>query len=181
MTLFKPYSLLLSYTYGSGNNSITVDSRHGYMTDANCYGLRMDYALASNLNIFGTFFSADRISHGYGWGFIRPEYCATCTPQRFTGAVQYNEADNFTGANPAVPDGDLRYELDWGFGWKLLEHYTLNCTLGLWQPGKWFSFACIDRSVNNWKTPAATNNFGANPGRAIDPVFGMELMLTAEF
>jgi len=181
VTLFRTYSFLLSYTYGGGNNSITVDSAHGYMTDANCYGVRIDYALASNLNIFGALFTANRISHGYGWGFIRPEYCLTCTPPRFTGAVQYDEADNFTGSNPAIPDGNLGYELDWGFGWKLLEFYTLNCTFGLWQPGKWFRYACIDRSVNNWKTPSAANNFGANPDRAIDALFGMELTLTAEF
>lgn len=181
VSLFKPYSLLLSYTYGGGNNSITVDSRHGYMTDANCYGVRLDYALASNLNIFGTIFSADRVSHGYGWGFVRPEYCASCTPPRFTGAVQYSEADDFAGANPAIPDASLGYEVDWGFGWKLLEHYTLNAAFGLWQPGKWFSFACVDRSMSNWKTPSATNSFGANPRRAIDPVFGMEIILTAEF
>ncbi len=153
VTLFRQYSLLLSYTYGGGNNSITMDSRHGYMTDANCYGARLDYALASNLNIFATAFSAQRLSHGYGWGFIRPEWCDGCDPKRFTGTVQYNETDDFLGANPAIPDGNLGYELDWGFGWKLLEHYTLSATFGLWQPGKWFRYACVDRSVNNWKKP----------------------------
>lgn len=181
VTLFKQYSLILSYTYGGGNNSITTDSRHGYMTDANCFGLRLDYAVASNLNVFGSFFTASRISHGYGWGFIRPRYCDTCAPPRFTGNVQYDEADNFSGANPAIPDGSLGYELDWGFGWKLLENYTLSSTFGLWQPGKWFNYACVDRSVNNWKTPGTENDFGARSGRAIDPVFGMELTLVAEF
>lgn len=181
VTVFKPYSLILSYTYGGGNNSITVDSRHGYMTDSNCVAMRLDYALASNLNIFATVFSANRISHGYGWGFIRPEYSELPPQPHFTGAVQYDEADNFNAARPSVPDSSLGYELDWGFGWKLLENYTLSSTFGLWQPGKWFSYACIDRSVNNWKKPDNSNCFGANPARTIDPVFGVELMLTADF
>lgn len=43
VTLFRTYSLLLSSTYGSGNYSITPDSRHGYMTDANIFGMRIDY------------------------------------------------------------------------------------------------------------------------------------------
>ena len=80
VSLFRPYSLLLSYTYGSGNNSITPDSRHGYMTDANIFGMRLDYAIAANLNIFGTAFTANRISHGYGQGYIRPEYFTSLDP-----------------------------------------------------------------------------------------------------
>lgn len=181
VTLFKPYSLILSYTYGGGNNTFTVDSRHGYMTDANCLGVRLDYALASNLNLFAAIFSALRISHGYGWGFIRPEYSESPPQPHFTGAVQYNESDNFNAPRPSIPDSNLGHELDWGFGWKLLEGYAVQATFGLWQPGKWFSFACADRSVNNWKKPNNANYFGTNPARNIDPVFGVELMLTADF
>jgi len=181
VTLFRLYSLLLSYTYGSGNNSFTADSANGYMTDANAYGLRLDYALASNLNVFGTFFWAERLSHGYGWGFMRPEYTFSAPNPRFTGAVQYVEIDQFTDGPPSIPDSNLGYEFDWGIGWKLLDGYTLNATLGVWQPGKWFYFACIDRSVANWKNPSAANNFGANPSRAIGPVFGLEISMNAEF
>jgi hypothetical protein len=179
VTLFRSYSLLLSYDYGMGNNSITVDSAHGYVTDANVLGARLDYAVASNLNVFGTFFNANRLSHGYGWGFIRPQYDEPAG--RFTGRVQYLEGDQFSNGSPSIPDSNLGYELDWGFSWKLLEGYVLQSTFGIWQPGKWFSYACVDRSNPGWKNPGPGNNFGITPNRSIDPVFGMEILLMAEF
>jgi len=181
VTLFRPYSLLLSYTYGGGNNSFTTDSANGYMTDANAYGARLDYALAANFVIFTSLFHAERASHGYGWGFIRPEYAMSEIPPRFTGAVQYVELDNFTTGAPSIPDSSLGYEADFGLAWKLLEGYTLKGTFGVWQPGKWFNFACVDRSANNWKTPDPGNRYGTDPDRRIDPVWGMEITMCAEF
>ncbi len=181
VTLFRPYSLLLSYTYGGGNNSFTADSANGYMTDAHALGVRLDYAVASNLNIFATLFHAERISHGYGWGFVRPDYLTTAPQPRFSGVVQYLESDQYTSAAPSIPDTDLGYECDFGLGWKLLEGYTLSGTFGIWKPGKWFSYACIDRSVDGWKTPNPMNSFGINPERKIDPVFGMEVVMSADF
>lgn len=179
VSVFRPYSLLLSYTYGGANNSFTVDSRNGYMTDANILAARLDYAIAANVNIFGTVFWAHRVSHGYGQGFMRPEYSAAA--DRFTGSVQYVEDDQFVNSAPAIPDGDLGYEIDWGLAWRILESYTISATFGIWQPGRWFNFACVDRSVSNWKIPTAANSFGANPNRTVDPVFGMELTLNADF
>ena len=183
VTLFRTYSYLLSYTYGSGNYSITPDSRHGYMTDANIFGARLDYAVAANLNIFATAFTANRMSHGYGQGYIRPEYAQAAgpIPAHFTGRVQFLETDNYAAPAPSISDTSLGYEVDWGFGWKLMEKYVLNATFGVWQPGGWFSYACVDRSVANWKTPTASNSFGAKPGKAIDPVFGMEIKIEVEY
>jgi hypothetical protein len=185
VSLFRPYSLLLSYTYGSGNNSITPDSRHGYMTDANIFGMRLDYAIAANLNIFGTAFTANRISCGYGQGYIRPAYLTsltpTVTPSRFTGRVQFVESDNYNNPAPSIPDSGLGYEFDWGFGWKLMDKYTLNGTFAVWKPGGWFNYACVDRSVSNWKNPDVSNNFGVGPGKVIDPVFGMEIKIEVEY
>ena len=179
VTLFRGYSLLLSYNYGAGNNSFAVDSRNGYMTDANVYGARVDYAMAANLNVFATFFWADRVSNGYGWGFIRPQY--SDTESRFTGDVQFFERDQYVGGAPSIPDNSLGYEIDWGFNWKLLEGYSVKATFGYWQPGKWFKFACVDRSVPGWKTPTGQNQFGVNPTRSIDPVFGTEVLVEADF
>jgi hypothetical protein len=162
-----------------GNNSITVDSAHGYVTDANVLGARLDYAVASNINVFGTFFYANRLSHGYGWGFIRPECDEPAG--RFTGRVQYVEGDQLFNGAPSIPDSNLGYEFDWGLSWKLLEGYVLQTTLGIWQPGKWFNYACVDRSNSGWKNPGPGNSFGIRPNRSIDPVFGMEVILMAEF
>ncbi len=179
VTLFRPYSLMLSYNYGAGNNSFARDSRNGYMTDANIYGGRVDYALAANLNVFATFFWADRISNGYGWGLIRPQY--SNAEGRFTGNVQFSEEDQYVGGAPSIPDNNLGYEVDWGFNWKLVEGYSVNATFGIWQPGPWFKFACVDRSVPGWKPPGITNRFGVNPDRRIYPVFGMEVLVETDF
>lgn len=177
VTVFKPYSLLLSYTYGGGNNTVTVDSGHGHMSDANIYAARIDCAVASNLNFFGSFFYADRLSRGYPWGFIRPDY----SDDRFTGNVQYFERDVYTDPPPTIPDSHLGTEIDWGFDWQLLQGYVLRTQFGVWWPGKWFNFACIDRSNPGWKTPDSTNMWGINPDRTIAPVYGMEIMLQADF
>ncbi len=181
VTLFKPYSLLLSYTYGSGNNSFTQDSHHGYMTDANSFGARIDYAVAANLNLFVSFFHAERVSHGYPWGFVRPEYSDAGGQGRFTGRVEFFERDDFDNPAPTIPDSDLGHEVDWGIDWRLLEGYLLRTQFGTWQPGKWFSYACVDRSNPGWKRPGPANRWGINPSRTIDPVWGMEVRLEAEF
>jgi hypothetical protein len=179
VTVFRQYSLIFTYSYGTGNNSITLDSNHGYMTDANVLAGRVDYAIAANLNLSGTFLWADRVSHGYGWGFIRPEY--NPAPGSFTGRVEYLEGDQYLDGAPTIPDRNLGYEITAGFGWKLLEGYTLRGTFAFWQPGKWFSYACVDRTNPGWKTPSPANRFGTNPDRTIDPVFATEIMLTADF
>jgi len=179
VSVFLPYSYLLSYSYGGGNNTFALDSNHGYMTDANVYAARVDYSLASNLNLYGSFLWADRVSNGYGWGFIRPEY--SIPTARFTGRVEYNEMDRFAEDVPNIPDRNLGYEIDWGFGWKLLENYTLRGTFGVWRPGKWFSYACVDRSVYGWKTPGPGNFFGTNPNRSVNAVFAFEAALTVDF
>jgi hypothetical protein len=176
-SLFLPYSHVLVYNYGGGNDSFT-NSRNGYLTDAVAYGARIDHAVAANLNVFASFFWAERISHGYGWGYIAPALSAANIP---TGSVSYRRKGGFTNPAPAIPDSNLGYEIDSGFNWQLLENYRLSCTFGVWQPGRWFNFACADRSNPGWKTPAPENNWGINPTRTIDPVYGMELILSGEF
>ena len=70
--LYRPYSLLMVYAYGLGTH-INGDSGNGYVEDASTYAARLDYAVASNLNVYASFFWADRVSQsGYGWGFIKP-------------------------------------------------------------------------------------------------------------
>ncbi len=177
-SLFKPYSRILVCNYGGGNNSFT-NARNGYLTDANAYGGRIDYAVAANLNLFGSFFRAERLSHGYGWGFIRPVFDAVSgNPD---GQVEYELQGSLANPVPAIPDPDLGYEFDWGFDWQLLEGYTVSGAFGIWKPGKWFNYACVDRSNTGWKAPGGGNNWGVNPGREITPVFSMEIAVSGEF
>lgn len=175
-SVFRPYSYLFSYDYGAGLNAYNL-SRDGFVRDALVVALRLDYAVAANLNVYGSVFYARRTSNGYGWGCIAPN--ATF----FNGiATDGNLRLSVNGVpgSPNIPDNALGYEIDTGFEWKLLEGWTLGMVLGYWQPGKWFSYACIDRSVPNWNLPGAAN-FGTRPDRTIDPIIGGEFSCTVRF
>jgi len=165
--VFKPYSFLMSYQYGSGLNAVNCNGE-GFMTDAESYGARLDYAVASNLNVFVTGFYANRLSHGWGWGSLVP------TPNQnvgLYGVVSQNglpissgpvnpafpEANttisplslawpNITQA-PSIPDNNLGYEIGAGLDWKLLENFTLHLLFAYWQPGNWFKYACVDKAL----------------------------------
>ena len=82
---------------------------------------------------------AERTSNGYGWGCISPAF-----PAAPTGNVAF--AINGAAGSPNIPDRALGWEVDAGFDWKLLEGFTTNFTIAYWAPGKWFNYACIDRS-----------------------------------
>jgi len=103
---------------------------------------------------------------------------------KWTPYVSYRDNDRA----PNVPDHDLGWEATVGFEWKLLENYRLRGLLAYWQPGKWFNYACVDRSVQAWNRETRTNinttpyyPFGVNPDRVIDPIIGGEVALTADF
>jgi hypothetical protein len=182
--LFRPYSYLAVYSFGLGTH-INPDTNNGYVEDASVWAARLDYAVASNLNVYGSFFWADRVSKsGYGWGFIRPNTDGTSGVMRDTAR---------TGA-PSIPDTNLGWEIDSGFDWKLLEGFLVQATFAYWQPGKWFNWACIDKGVgtttgpNGWAAPPTTVQaindplqWGVNPNRRIDALWGLELNVKGEF
>ena len=181
--MFRPYSLLLSAAYGAGvlaqQPGAIATSPLGYMVDASVLGARLDYSIASNLNLFTSFFYANRASNsGYGWESIGPLVTST-TPNTFALVVQSQR--NFTSPFPSIPDNNLGWEMDAGMDWNLLESWVFSVSAGYWQPGNWFKFACIDRSVPGWDQPTPDNFWGVNPDRSIDPVFGMVWTMTCSF
>jgi len=174
--LFGPYSLLIDFYYGAGLGLFNLNT-DGYMNDASIVAMRLDYAVASNLNAFGSFFWADRASpQGYGWGFMRP--AATGSLVQFLNLSTLNAASVDA---PSIPDNNLGWEIDAGLDWQLLDKWTVRFIAAYWQPGKWFNYSCIDKTVPNWDIPSAANRFGINPNRIIDPVFGMKLKLIIQF
>ncbi|MBI5572631.1 MAG: hypothetical protein HY914_21990 [Desulfomonile tiedjei] len=177
--VFRPYSYIFAFNYGSGLQAYNLNG-DGYVRDALVLAVRMDYAVAANLNLFGTLFSANRTSHGYSWGCIGPN---AGVPGGFTATPDGNVNLNLNRypASPNIPDVALGYEIDAGFDWKLLEGWTVGAVVGYWQPGRWFSYACIDRSVSAWENGAAGNFFGTRPGRTIDPVLGGQCYLAVSF
>lgn len=166
--VFDPYSILLAYRYGGGVNA------DGYINDATVLAAKIDCAIAANLLLDVAVLTAKRNSHGYGWGYIRPN------PSAY-GFVEYAIRGNFNVPSPAIPDNDLGWEYSAGFVWGLLDGWNVAGRAAYWQPGNWFKYACIDRSLANWHAPSAGNNFGANPDRAIDPIVGFELQIGASF
>ena len=90
-------------------------------------------------------------------------------------------AINGAAGSPNIPDPALGYEFDMGFEWKLLEKWSAQFIFGYWQPGKWFNYACIDRSVPAWNIPGPGNFFGVNPAKSIDPVIGGTISLQLIF
>ena len=191
-SVFRPYSFLAVYMYGLGT-SINAATGYGYVDDAMTYGARLDYAVAANLNLFGTFFWADRVGNAYGWGFLRPATLdgglvdvPGAIERAYRGTTNVNASANVA---PNIPDNNLGWEIDAGFDWKLLEGLTLRSTFAYWVPGKWFSYAAMDKANPNWLQGTLNNpgalagggNWGTTPGRTIDPVYGVDFRLEGEF
>jgi hypothetical protein len=185
--VFRPYSMLLNTAYGSGLGAIDR-AGNGFIVDASVLAARLDYAVAANLNLFGSFLYAKRVSHGHGWGYIRPMVLGASPADNWhaTRAFTYynntrRRADEFGDPSPAIPDNNLGWEVDLGVDWALLEGWNLSLSAGYWQPGRWFTFACIDKSVPNWDNPSRANRWGTNPDRLIDPIFGLNFTATLNF
>ena len=177
--LFDPYSILLAYRFGSGVNA------PAHISDASVYALKLDYAVASNLILEGSFLRAIRNTHGYAVGYIRPFTPTPPVPPPFTGfgTVVYGEPRGSTITNPApsIPERDLGWEVMGGFVWELMDGWAVSARASYWRPGRWFNYACIDKSVPNWDIPSAVNNWGVRPDRVIDPVFALEIQVGASY
>ena len=179
--IFQPYTYLLGYAYGAGVNAFDLD-RQGYISEAWVAAARVDYAVAANLNVFGSFLWAERSSYGHGWGYIRPAQKAAVTrivnaagatadQSAWTPYVNYKE----NAGAPSIPDNGLGWEVTAGLNWKLLDKFQFNILGSFWKPGKWFNYACIDRSVANWDVPAAANWWGTNPDGRSTPLWEFRL------
>jgi hypothetical protein len=185
--VYRPYSYLMVYAYGLGTH-INADTLNGYVEDAMTYSARVDYAVAANLNVYSSFFWADRVGNGYGWGYLRPS-TVVADNGLVTGLYRGTSASTATHTSiaPNIPDNNLGWEIDAGFDWKLLEGLLVNATFAYWQPGKWFNFAAADKAILNWNTAAPvgiTTNpaaWGIWPDRHIDAIWGSEIRVVAEF
>ena len=178
-SVFRPYGYILCSAYGSGLNAYNLAGDQGYLRDAFVLAARIDYAVAANLNLYGSFFWAKRTSHGYSWGCLAPNDF-NFNRVFANGNVDFANLNRYPDS-PNIPDTELGYETDVGVDWKLLEGWTAGMVLAFWQPGKWFSYAFVDRSVPGWNIGTTGNNFGTRPNRTIDPVIGGEFNMRFEF
>ena len=168
--VFYPYCLLMAKVYRAGVNSFRD------MSASNVVAGLIEYMPASNLSVYASLMYAHRASQGYSWGYIRPN------PSRSAfGKIDFRQRGSFDNPAPTIPDDDLGCEVDLGLRWNLLENWQLHCRGAYWQPGRWFNYACVDKSIPDWDEPSSQNNFGVNPNRTIEPIVGFELYLDTKF
>jgi hypothetical protein len=190
---FLPYSLLMGYQYGAGLNAVNWNGE-GYMTDASSWGARLDYAVAANLNMYGSFFYATRVSKGWGWASLVPTESANVAvlgSPRSTGSTLAALQNVLINGAPSIPDDFLGWEVTAGVDWKLLEGLTLRARGAYWEPGRWFKYACVDKTLVTFDGFIATpqqsdgaaigSSWGVNPNRSIDPIWGFQSYLVYDF
>lgn len=145
----QPYQFLMFDTYGGGNQSFfdlfTNGDGHGSMSDGYAFAARLDYAVASNLNIWGSYIWAHRLERA---GIFKGQFLSnglTATPAQRQAFVANNfgaaSAEAGGSINPFVDDGFIGWEADAGVDWKLLENFTARFKYAYWQPGQWFDQA----------------------------------------
>jgi hypothetical protein len=179
-----PYQYLMFYTYGGGNNTpwassaapftaapgFTVDE-NGQMGDAYAFAARLDYAVASNLNIWGSYLWAHRVEQN---GFYAGGTASTGAAG-YTNAVDARnwKVNHGLGTNPYVDDGYIGWEMGFGVDWKLLEGLNLKSRWAYWQPGPWFDQAYQAVTPNN------ADPTGYLPGK--DPINAFEASVEVTF
>lgn len=150
----KPYFALISY-YGTGNDSFAVNTGECTFKDFLAYAGRLDYALASNLNLYATYAYMRRASSSAtSWG-------------QYTGGVDVAPIRGST-----VPDNNIGQEIDCGFQWQLLDGFKLDSRFCYLKWGKWINWSHSDYSTDVFLTDPANSNVQVrvNPDRSLSPL-----------
>jgi hypothetical protein len=181
----KDWGYLMYYMYGTGDGWDAAG--YGQPTNLNHLGARLDYAIASNLNVFAVYAyawrgnpTAYRLGGNYQLGL-----------QAWTNEdIRLSQLGQFQGH--AVPDSarEIGWEVDLGINWKLLENLTWDSTLAYWKPGTWWPFAypnsahlyvlgIVPNANPNSPAGEAAAIFGV--GREINALFSVESRLLVTF
>lgn len=143
----EPYEFLMFNTFAGGNNGgwnstdVTfVSDEHGMMSDAYAFAGRLDYAVASNLNAYGSYIWAHRLERA---GSLNGQIRDTGNGQQSVVSILpgFPFLAQYGGSTPYVPDGYIGWEANIGLDWKLLENLVFKTRYSYWQPGDWFSYA----------------------------------------
>ncbi len=173
----EAYQYLLFNTYAGGNNGGWLTGLNltpneiGKMADAFCFAGRIDYAVASNLNVYGTYMWAHRLEKAgfYKGGYLSTGATATAAQRQAFVLNNFGAASAEVGGpiNPFVDDGFLGWEVNAGFDWKLLENFNWGFKYAYWQPGEWFDQAYQAVGMQNGAPSATAYVKGRAPIMAI--------------
>ena len=151
-------------------------------------GLRLDYAVASNLNVslVGAYAWRDQ-----PWAYVlggdwlsgsRPFTNELLRLLQDTGAGQGNDLRR------PVPDSarGIGWEVDLRTEWMLLENLTLNTSVAYWKPGNWWGYAFpntaeIYRESGNNIPVADVDPATRMLGRDVDAIFAVESSICVKF
>ena len=162
------YNYLLFHNYGGGNDAAWntlvnfTNDEVGQMNDAVALAARLDYAIAANLNIWGSYLWATRREQN-GWLAGSKNADGTWIAGWTVQQAQQWKANAMPGAGPAagmnpyVDDNFLGWEGGFGVDWKILENMTVASRYAYWQPGPWFD--------------QAYQVVGIKPGGAVGPTY----------
>jgi hypothetical protein len=187
----NPYQYLMFGVYAGGNQTFAglflPDDGKGMMSDAYAFAGRLDYAVASNLNVYGTYMWAHRLEAA---GTFMGQYSNLGNAG---GIATVAERQNFRqNAGAAidqferyVPDGHIGWEVNLGMDWKLLEGLTVRGRYAYWQPGNWFNYAyqaVMPGQVAGSQTLNSGNAFTYNGFLGVrDAIQAFEGSLTIDF
>jgi len=135
----EPYQYLMGQVYAGGTNSysglLLPGDGNGMLGDMYAFAGRMDYAVASNLNAWASYFWASRLEQN-GWWF--GHFNSDGTTASAASRAAFRALNGRAAGNPFVDKGFVGWELNLGLDWKLLEGMTFKGRYAYWQPGEWF-------------------------------------------
>jgi hypothetical protein len=188
------YNYLMFKNYGGGNDApwasgiAFTNDDYGQMADAWCLAARLDYAVAANLNIWGSYMWANRVEEN-GWLAGQKDWNGNPAtgmagiPGIWTAAdavAWKNYAMPGAGGNmnPYVDSCYLGWEADMGVDWKLLENMSVMTRYAYWQPGTWFDQAYqVVGLAGNGQAAAMAPYGGFMQGRSAIQSFSSSIMI----
>jgi hypothetical protein len=177
----KNWGYLMYYMYGAGDGWDAAG--YGQPTNLQHVGAKLDYAVASNLNISALY--------AYAW---RDQPTAYRLGGNYQLGLRQWTNDDILAAHAgvvigrAVPDSarEIGWEVDLGINWKILEGLTWNTTFSYWKPGNWWAYA-FPNTAAIYRAGVAPNANTSEAlairdlGRDIDALFAVETTLQINF